>query len=353
MEAHRSDAPLSSSVPPAVCLSGDAWYRQSAFRAMNQAVGRCIRHAADYGAILLLDERMASSGLQGQLSRWMRPRLTVHGNADVALESLEGFFSNKSGGDRKGLRGDGGGGLVRKAGAGRQVGSSGCLESVCAVEPCVEERGCCRLRENGTTNQVVGGKVRIQTECELDPGSQLRAPSEVGCQEGPASRCCQKDEHLRSHTDSIDGGKRHGECEFEPFSKSKAGGEQPEKTVQSTNTMCVDAEGEAFDSRQADNVKAASFVQTQLTPLTPHMYPQPNTAPAATSPSPLCSTSFPPLNEAATPTIDSLSVLGITPQVSQARRWSGSMLRNWEGRALAVRLSKLLQGDDVSTSGSE
>ena len=35
-------------------LSGDKWYSQQAFRALNQALGRCIRHAKDYGAILLI-----------------------------------------------------------------------------------------------------------------------------------------------------------------------------------------------------------------------------------------------------------------------------------------------------------
>ena len=38
-------------------LSGDQWYTQSAFRALNQAVGRCIRHRYDYGAVLLVDHR--------------------------------------------------------------------------------------------------------------------------------------------------------------------------------------------------------------------------------------------------------------------------------------------------------
>ena len=41
-------------------LDGDAWYRQQAFRALNQAVGRCVRHRADFGAILLADPRFAT-----------------------------------------------------------------------------------------------------------------------------------------------------------------------------------------------------------------------------------------------------------------------------------------------------
>lgn len=38
-------------------LSGQEWYRQQASRAVNQAIGRVIRHKDDYGAIVLCDNR--------------------------------------------------------------------------------------------------------------------------------------------------------------------------------------------------------------------------------------------------------------------------------------------------------
>ena len=38
-------------------LTGQGWYTQSASRAINQAVGRVIRHQKDWGAIFLLDDR--------------------------------------------------------------------------------------------------------------------------------------------------------------------------------------------------------------------------------------------------------------------------------------------------------
>ncbi|XP_035513302.1 regulator of telomere elongation helicase 1 [Morone saxatilis] len=49
-------------------LSGQQWYRQQAFRAVNQAIGRVIRHKDDYGAIFLCDQRFKMSGCQGSAS---------------------------------------------------------------------------------------------------------------------------------------------------------------------------------------------------------------------------------------------------------------------------------------------
>ena len=39
-------------------------------RALNQAIGRCIRHRGDFGAIVLLDDRFRQPANQKHLSRW-------------------------------------------------------------------------------------------------------------------------------------------------------------------------------------------------------------------------------------------------------------------------------------------
>lgn len=40
-------------------IGGSEWYQLQASRAVNQAIGRVIRHRKDYGAIIFLDKRLA------------------------------------------------------------------------------------------------------------------------------------------------------------------------------------------------------------------------------------------------------------------------------------------------------
>lgn len=62
-------------------LSGQDWYRQQASRAVNQAIGRVIRHRHDYGAIFLCDHRYGPLCPPGVPHGWWAvgraPRLTA------------------------------------------------------------------------------------------------------------------------------------------------------------------------------------------------------------------------------------------------------------------------------------
>lgn len=72
-------------------LAGDKWYSQEAFRAVNQAVGRCIRHVKDFGAIVLLDPRYGLPENQAQMSKWLRGKIKSHEQLGDMLVGLRSF----------------------------------------------------------------------------------------------------------------------------------------------------------------------------------------------------------------------------------------------------------------------
>lgn len=53
-------------------VSGEDWYQLAASRAVNQAIGRIIRHKNDFGAILLCDCRFNNRIQKAQLSGWVQ-----------------------------------------------------------------------------------------------------------------------------------------------------------------------------------------------------------------------------------------------------------------------------------------
>jgi Rad3-related DNA helicase len=59
-------------------LAGSKWYTLQAYRALNQAVGRAIRHRWDYGAIILADDRLAKAGVADNLPKWIRSSLSPY-----------------------------------------------------------------------------------------------------------------------------------------------------------------------------------------------------------------------------------------------------------------------------------
>ncbi|XP_065880332.1 uncharacterized protein [Euphorbia lathyris] len=75
-------------------LNGNDWYCQQAFRALNQAIGRCIRHRFDYGAIILLDERYKREQNRMYISKWIRKSIQQFDDYNLALEGLNSFFKD-------------------------------------------------------------------------------------------------------------------------------------------------------------------------------------------------------------------------------------------------------------------
>ncbi|KAK9109510.1 hypothetical protein Sjap_017570 [Stephania japonica] len=82
-------------------LSGSEWYCHQAFRALNQAAGRGIRHKFDYGAIIFLDERFREERNVVHISKWLRKSIKQFNSFEMSLEGLQSFFKDIK--DRTGL----------------------------------------------------------------------------------------------------------------------------------------------------------------------------------------------------------------------------------------------------------
>ncbi|CAK0889248.1 unnamed protein product [Prorocentrum cordatum] len=104
--AQAAPAPGAPRGPAQARLSGDDWYQLQAHRAVNQALGRVIRHREDYGVCALVDWRWTARGslrAVRYLPLWLRQLVGIHDgvrgeNADFALEhvvrQVRGHFAN-------------------------------------------------------------------------------------------------------------------------------------------------------------------------------------------------------------------------------------------------------------------
>lgn len=74
-------------------MSGCDWYVLDAVRAVNQAIGRVIRHKNDYAAILLCDKRFNERNIQEKMSNWVREILNPFDQGfDSTIKNLAEFY---------------------------------------------------------------------------------------------------------------------------------------------------------------------------------------------------------------------------------------------------------------------
>lgn len=64
-------------------------------KAVNQSIGRSIRHSGDYAAIVLMDERFQNAKITGKLSNWIQRRYRPGGQFSTTKELIETFFKSK------------------------------------------------------------------------------------------------------------------------------------------------------------------------------------------------------------------------------------------------------------------
>lgn len=80
-----------------VGASSSDYYENLCMKAVNQSIGRAIRHVKDYAAVLLIDERYQQQRIQNKLSPWIRRSVKVCGQYGAVQGSLAKFFKEKKG----------------------------------------------------------------------------------------------------------------------------------------------------------------------------------------------------------------------------------------------------------------
>ena len=81
-------------------ITGQAYYQNLCMRTVNQSVGRAIRHANDYAAIVLADFRYSSdTRIWRELPQWLRRGRGVPSQSDAAfgkvMKDVRSFFAEK------------------------------------------------------------------------------------------------------------------------------------------------------------------------------------------------------------------------------------------------------------------
>lgn len=72
--------------------SSAEYYENLCMKAVNQCIGRAIRHINDYASVLLIDERYCSTHIQQKLPEWIRKSIKCPSNFGGVQRSLVNFF---------------------------------------------------------------------------------------------------------------------------------------------------------------------------------------------------------------------------------------------------------------------
>eukprot|EP00794_Sanderia_malayensis_P007331 gene7330-8151_t len=75
--------------------AGQQHYENICMKAVNQSIGRAIRHRGDHACICLVDQRYSRSSVQAKLPGWIQSRLQVHPRFGPAFASINKFFVDK------------------------------------------------------------------------------------------------------------------------------------------------------------------------------------------------------------------------------------------------------------------
>lgn len=75
-------------------LSPEDWYKLEGLKAVNQAIGRVIRHKEDFGIVVMADLRFCTVP-KSHLSAWIRPGLVCYDDPSPFFEGCARFFTER------------------------------------------------------------------------------------------------------------------------------------------------------------------------------------------------------------------------------------------------------------------
>lgn len=76
--------------------SGSEYYENLCMKAVNQCIGRAVRHIADYAVMLLLDERYGQERIKQKLPEWIRTQMQSGIQYSGMAHRLKVFFEGKA-----------------------------------------------------------------------------------------------------------------------------------------------------------------------------------------------------------------------------------------------------------------
>lgn len=72
--------------------AGREYYTNLCMKAVNQSIGRAIRHKGDFATIVLADQRFAKPAVRSRLPAWIAGQVVDPGSFDLSMAAIRGFF---------------------------------------------------------------------------------------------------------------------------------------------------------------------------------------------------------------------------------------------------------------------
>ncbi|EPS26579.1 hypothetical protein PDE_01516 [Penicillium oxalicum 114-2] len=98
-KTHKQQSGTEVEKKASAAAAGRDFYENACMRAVNQCIGRAIRHVNDYAAIVMIDRRYETPRIQSKLPSWIRGSLVTSSGARPAqatVQRLSKFFAEKS-----------------------------------------------------------------------------------------------------------------------------------------------------------------------------------------------------------------------------------------------------------------